>query len=184
MTPSCKRPGRAAARALLAAVLLVPAALAGCGRSNYGPSDYAKMPQREEGAADYIRNRGGKLAKKSYPQGQAWTVDLHGATIDDELFTRLKELVRITELNLSKTNLTDEQMARINDDTGSLILKLDVSNTAVSDAGLDKLTGLPILTNLNLSGTKVTAAGVDRFRKSRQSNPNVLPVGKAPLVQR
>jgi hypothetical protein len=44
----------------------------------------------------------------------------------------------------------------------------------VTDAGLDQLTKLYLISRLNLTGTKVTAAGVDRFLKNHKGHAKVL----------
>src|SRR2546430_16028974 len=44
---------------------------------------------------------------------------------------------------------------------------LDVSETSIGDAGLEKLRALAGLRGLYLTGSHVTAAGVEAFRKER-----------------
>jgi hypothetical protein len=58
------------------------------------------------------------------------------------------------------------------------IMMLDLSHTAVTDATLDKLSDAPSLGQLNVTGTKVTPAGVARFKRARQDNPQVHPLAK------
>ena len=49
-------------------------------------------------------------------------------------------------------------------------VRLDLSNTAVTDAGLEKLVNVPLLLNLRLAGTRVTPAGVERFKTQHLAN--------------
>jgi hypothetical protein len=163
--------------AVLALALLVTA---GCKRRD--TTNYLELEkQRQEQAGASAEGLGIKVVRKSYPQGQAWAVDLSGKQVTDATFDMLKKFDHITELNLSKTNITDAQMARVNA-VGGVLLKLDLSNTAVSDSGLEQLKSLLLLTQLNLSGTKVTPAGVAAFKQNRAKDPRVLPIGKSPLV--
>ncbi len=164
-------------RALLALALLLTA---GCKRrdiTNY----QALEKQRQEQAGAEAQGMGIKAVRKSYPQGQAWVIDLSGKQLTDATFDQLKKFDHISELNLSKTNITDAQMARVNE-IGAVLLKLDLSDTAVSDAGLEQLKSPLVLTQLNLTGTKVTPAGVAAFKQSRTKDPKVLPIGRSPLV--
>jgi hypothetical protein len=157
-------------------VLFLLAFVPGC--KGDGLSDYERMKKKQEGAAAALRKAGAKVTEVRYPQGDAWAIGLSGRTINDELLGRLKELGRIAELDLSKSTVTDDQLAKVNEvEIGSLLVKLDLSHTAVTDAGLDKLTNLLVLGNLNLTGTKATPAGVERFRKRRQEDPKILVKG-------
>ena len=54
-----------------------------------------------------------------------------------------------------------------------LCLNIDLSNTAITDAGFQKLETLRFLNNLNLTGTKVSRAAVDAFKKKRAGDTNV-----------
>jgi hypothetical protein len=47
------------------------------------------------------------------------------------------------------------------------LAELDLSETVISDAGLEKLQAAPALRHLNLRGTRITAAGVEAFRRAR-----------------
>src|SRR5947209_962728 len=134
--------GVAWASALAAATIL-----AGC-RRNQGPSDYERVVQarqaEEQSREDVVASLRGqrfKLEKKRYPQGEAWAVDLTGAIVTDDLVAQLKKLGHISELNLSKSTVTDESLATMNQvKLFTYCLKLDLSQTAVTDAGLDALT--------------------------------------------
>lgn len=64
----------------------------------------------------------------------------------------------VAQLDLSKTAVTDAGLAPISD-LGRLV-KLDLSQTSVSDEGLKALGGLKELRYLNLYGTQVSDAGL------------------------
>src|SRR5262249_59111150 len=97
---------------------------------------------------------------------------------------QVKKLGNIGELNLSKSTLSDDHMALFQElGLGTLVNKLDLSHTAVSDAGFEKLDNLRLLGELNLTGTKVTPAAVERFRQKRQSDARILPAFRNPKIQ-
>jgi len=176
------RSSSAPARAALLVALGAAVVLSGCGGS--GVSEAERQKKVQEQALDAIGRSGAKATLKKYPQGDAYAVDLSGAKIDDGVLAGVKQLGRISELDLSKSTVTDDHLERINDPgVASLLLKLDLSQTAVTDAGLDKLTNLLFLTDLNLKGTKVTAAAVERFKKARQSDSRIMPMFKSPKVR-
>jgi hypothetical protein len=166
--------------AVLALALLLTA---GCKRrddTNY----YELEQQKQQQAAATAEGAGIKAVRKTYPQGQAWAVNLSGKQVTDATFASLKNLDHISELDLSNTNVTDAQMAQVNE-IGGLLLKLDLSKTGVTDAGLERLKDLLVLTDLNLAGTKVTLAEVAAFKKSRAQDPRIrnLRVGVSPTVR-
>jgi hypothetical protein len=159
-------------------------ALPGCRGGDGGANDYQQKMKTKEDAASALKAMGAKLSEAVYPQGRSWVIDLSGLQISEETFDYLKSMGYITELNLSKTNVTDTHMARVNEmGIGNLLLKLDLSSTAVGDAGLSKLDGLFLLSSLNLSGTKVTPAGVERFRTARAGNSKIDPRFKSPSIK-
>ena len=60
------------------------------------------------------------------------------AKITNDVFNHLKTLKRVTELDVSKSSITDEQVAKLSEqDVGTMLVKLDLSNTAVTDAGVE-----------------------------------------------
>jgi hypothetical protein len=156
-------------------------AVTGCQRGG-GLSDYERMQQAKQEAeqakqdvVSSLKEQGIKLEKRRYPQGEAWVVDLKGANVTDDLLTQLSKLVYVSELNLSKSTITDAHLTKMNElKLLRYCLKLDLSQTAVTDTGLDSLTfTLGGLSDLYLAGTKVTPAAVERLKKRRQDDQYV-----------
>jgi hypothetical protein len=151
--------------ALRSATAVALVAALGCGEAN-GPSDYDKMVASHKGAADALTQAGAKVQKKQYPVGEAWVVDLRGLTITDDLLRRVKDLGNVAELDLSRSTVTDDQLGLIKElGLYVLLTRLDLSHTAVTDAGLDRLDGFIFLANLDLTGTKVSRAAADRLKQ-------------------
>jgi hypothetical protein len=151
-------------------------------QKNGGLSDYERYQQAKQEAEQSkqdvvgsLKGQGIKLEKKRYPQGEAWAIDLKGSNVTDDLLAQLHKLGYISELNLSKTTVTDAHLAKMNElRLLTYCLKLDLSNTAVTDAGLDSLTNtLGALSDLNLAGTKATPAAADRLKQRRQADARV-----------
>jgi hypothetical protein len=162
---------------LLLLSLLV--ALPGCGENrNRRNIDYETEEKQKEERLSSLRDQGATIAQKNYPLfGMGYAVKLSGAQITDDTFQKLKELQRVTELDLSKSSITDGQMDQLNEVASTLIM-LDLSKTAVTDVGLEKLTNLIICLNLNLAGTKVTPARVEQFKKERLAHRPASVKGK------
>lgn len=109
-------------------------------------------------------------------------LNLNGTEISDETIPQLKQLNRLTHLNLAHTQITDaglQQLAdsgnleylsltgtRINDDSlrylrGLTNLKrLDLMHTSITDAGLKSLEELRKLRLIGFSGTRITDRGI------------------------
>jgi hypothetical protein len=156
-----------------AALFFVLAMLAtlGCGPKD-GLSDFERAQQKKDSAEEAIRKMGGEVTRGRYFQWEGIAIKLKGAQVTDDPVRCLKTLGRVAELDLSRSSITDDQLAKLNEqDVGTVILKLDLSQTAVTDAGLEKLTDLYVLQNLKLVGTKVTQAGAERFKQQRAANP-------------
>jgi hypothetical protein len=151
-------------------------AVLGCNSAEEAYRQVKEQAKVQADAVTALRELGGKLEEKAYLRNhKAWTVDLSGITLSDQTLARLKQIGHITELNLSKTNVTDAQMEIINDpEFSAVILKLDLSDTGITDAGLAKLTNLHALGDLKLTGTQVTAEGVERFRQARAGRKGPL----------
>lgn len=160
---------------LLTLLLLV--ALAGCGGTNRKVT-YEQVEKEKEDRMSSLREQGATIARKNYPLfGMGYAVKLSGAQIADETVQKLKELQRVTELDLSKSSIADAQMDQLNELATSLV-RLDLSDTAITDAGLEKLTNLNVCLDLNLAGTKVTPAAAERFKKERLAHRPAAAKGK------
>jgi hypothetical protein len=157
--------------------------LAGCGPKD-GLSDNERRMLAIQSGAEGLKSQGAKVEERHYPQGSGWSVSLSGMTISDDLLRQVKQLGNVTELDLSKSTITDDQMGLINElGLATLALKLDLSHAAVTDAGFEKLDNLKLLSQLNLTGTKVTPAAVERFKKKRKDDPRILPLFKNPTIR-
>jgi hypothetical protein len=173
---------RPAAASTLSAVLavMVPA---GCSMKEEGKS-FQELNQSKDDAMAALKQKGAKFTEESYPQyakEKTWAIDLSGQQVTDDVFELMKKVGYITNLNLSKTNVGDAQMDRLNEQgIGKYLVKLDLSNTAVTDAGLAKLDSLYVIRYMNLSNTKVTQTGVTQFKNARASNPQVPEKFKSP----
>jgi hypothetical protein len=75
--------------------------------------------------------------------------------------TYLKELPNLKVLSLSNTQVSDAGLEQLKRLANLKILWLD--NTQVSDAGLEHLEGLTNLERLSLRNTQVSAAGLERL---------------------
>lgn len=156
-----------------AAAALVAAALSGCSASA-GKSDYEKMAETKQAAAAALAGSGAKVQEKQYLIGRGYVVDLHGLTITDDLLREVKKLGNIAELDLNRSTVTDDHL-RLMHELGlhALLTRLDLSRTAVTSAGLEHLNGCLFLSELNLTGTKVTSPAVGQFKKAREADPRV-----------
>jgi hypothetical protein len=160
-------------------LLLLAVNLAGCGSGSgmtdaerVKQSDFHRIQMTQTEAVNQLKQSGGDVAEKRYPLGDAWSVKLVGASVTDATFDQLQTLGRIAELDLSKSNLTDEHMPRLAEVAG-VCFRLNLSGTAVTDKGLEALADLPFLMELDVRGTKVTSAAAAQFKSARQANPKV-----------
>jgi hypothetical protein len=164
-----------------AKLILVAGLLVGCGE------DAVQLHQRyiesQQQAVETIKAAGGDANKKQYPLGEGWVVKLSGVTLNDELFQSLKTLERVSELDLSKSTLTDADMPRVME-VGGVLFKLNLSNTAVTDASIAPLADAVLLAELDVTGTKVTPAAISQLTTKRRSDPKIMPQFKATKVKR
>jgi hypothetical protein len=166
-TAVVRRPGGSRMGVLLAVVFL--AALSGCKRETISLAEREKM--QETDFVSSLQKQGGTVKEKDYPPyGTGYVVNLSGARLTDDTFKDLKGLKRLADLDLSKSSIRDDQMEQLNE-VANLLVNLNLSDTAVTDAGLAKLTHTYVLFNLNLVGTKATPAGVAHFQKLRLDSP-------------
>jgi hypothetical protein len=145
--------------------LLLLAALPGC--KGDGLSELQRAMKKEQDCANALRQQGGTVEEKKYPPfGEGYVVNLSGAQITDDTFKNLACLKRVAELNLGRSSITDAQMGQLND-VPCYLVRLDLSHTAVTDAGLDKMNHLYVLLYLNLAGTRITPEAVKRLQERR-----------------
>lgn len=144
--------------------------LSGCGPGE-GVGALQRAKQEQEDAQAAIVTKGGNAIRRNYGRGEGWAVDLSSAAVDDDTLAQLDELQTITELNLSGAAITDEQMKSLasRPATGPL-LKLDISNTPVTDAGLLAFAELPLIFQITVTGSKVSPAGIESFRQKHPRN--------------
>ncbi len=107
---------------------------------------------------DQIKTLGGKVATDPADKTLAAKVSLDGSDCDDVDMQIVGKCRRLRELNLSRTQVTDEGLKQL---AGMAKLQvLDLSDTAITDAGIGHLKGLPALARLLLAKTKITDAGL------------------------
>lgn len=160
-------------RLFVGSVLVLGFVALGCTKYD-GISDADRVLMEQQKGVDGLVAQGGKAQRKSSPVGNAWFVHLDGTTVTGETIDHLKQVDKIAELRLNRSTITDDQIATMRSQTFfDGILVLDLSNTAVTDATLDKLSDMRVLGQLTVTGTKVTPAGVARFKRARQDNPQV-----------
>jgi hypothetical protein len=154
-----------------------------CSKPYDGVSDYDRAQMKQKEGIDAIIAQGGKAEPKNHGLGDGWAIHLPGQTITDETINTLKQVEKIAELNLSKSTVTDAQiMAMCDQKLFSSLVALNVSNTGVTDAVLDKLSEVQFLAQINVTGSKITAAGLQRFRDARKNNPRIPDVTKNPKI--
>jgi hypothetical protein len=116
-----------------------------------------------------------------------WLIQLPGADISDDLIAKMIEHTRdqaVFQLNFSGSKITDAQLAAL--DVGKVLQKtveLDLSNTAITDAGLDKLQNFYCITELKLKGSSATKAAATRMGERKIASPiTPAPFKKQPNV--
>lgn len=155
----------------------------GCGPDPNGPGSYQAVMNAQTEVQEHLKSQGVEFEQKQYPPyGSAWVVDLSGKPLTPELWTALKGLGTISELNLSGTTFGDADVPTLNELSGFLI-NLNASGTALTDQGLAQLDA-PHLRQLDVSNTKVTAEGVSSFQKARKQNPKITQGFKNVQVKR
>jgi hypothetical protein len=163
----------------------------GCGMG-YGTSEYEQWRNKKENFADLVKQMGGTAEEKYFnmfgQQGMAWIIDLSGAKYTPEQFEEFMESLPamgyIAGMNFSGTPITDEHLRRIGEGKfGRTCMNLDLSNTAITDAGIDGMTNFNCLNTVNLKGTSVTKAAADRLKKRQFDNKEVPIPFKKPTVE-
>lgn len=164
---------------------------AGCGGYT-GPSDYQKLKMQEQGFSGVIAAAGGTAKKEGGSmngfQMTGWQIDLAGGEVTDEIIDAIIEVGQFDPvflLNFSGTSITDDQLVKL--DTNRILQKtieLDLSNTSITDAGLDRLSNYYCITKLNLKGSKATRAGAKRLGDRMIADPiTPMPFKKQPQLE-
>ncbi|HEX5175753.1 MAG TPA: hypothetical protein VFV83_01925 [Chthoniobacteraceae bacterium] len=91
------------------------------------------------------------------------TVRLPAGKQEPRIFTLLKDVMNLQELDLAGVQLTDADLAQLAGLTNLRVLHLE--KTPTTDAMLKHLKGLKNLTYLNLYGTQVTDAGLPELKE-------------------
>ena len=109
-----------------------------------------------------------KLAVDARPiaAGINWrsaSVRAAGGKADPKIFTLLKDVANLQELDLAGAQITDADLAQLAGLTNLRVLHLE--KTPTTDAMLVHLKGLKNLTYLNLYGTQVTDAGLPQLKE-------------------
>jgi hypothetical protein len=85
--------------------------------------------------------------------------------VDDRMVQSLAPAVQLKELWARNTKLTDRSLRQLS--TFPKLQVLKISGTDVGDAGLRHLSESPSLEQLSVRWTRVTAFGIDAFRRER-----------------
>jgi hypothetical protein len=173
------------------AFCLLLTGLIGCGSGYSGPSEYELYQKKRMGFVETIQSLGGtaEYGEKSMHgfKMNGWLIQLPGADISDDLIAKMIEHTRdqaVFQLNFSGSKITDAQLAAL--DVGKVLQKtveLDLSNTAITDAGLDKLQNFYCITELKLKGSSATKAAATRMGERKIASPiTPAPFKKQPNV--
>ncbi|HVJ68283.1 MAG TPA: hypothetical protein VM510_09885 [Caulifigura sp.] len=178
---------RLLSRSLGFALLVSIGTAPGC--SSYSAvSEYEQLQQMKKSFGELVAAAGGSAEEKSFAvggqSGKAWVLKLPGGKISDELIEEFGKLTYVAELDLSKSNITDAQLLKLDElKVCKTVMDLNLSDTAISDASFAKLKNLHCLAKANLKGTKVTSKGIDEFRKAYLAHPNTVAIFKKPKFE-
>lgn len=102
------------------------------------------------------------LGGKQRTDSGLWSVQ-----VDDDMIDAISSLANLRDLRLAALPVTNSHVQRLAKQTTGLA-RLDLSGcTQITDAALDQLVEIKGLTWLNVSGTKVSVEGLQRFRQIR-----------------
>jgi Leucine-rich repeat (LRR) protein len=102
------------------------------------------------------------LGGKQRTDSGLWSVQ-----VDDELIDAVSSLESLRDLRLASLPVTNAHVQRLAKHT-TAIMRIDLSGCAqITDAALDTLAEVKSLTWLNVSGTKVSAEALQKFKQSR-----------------
>lgn len=135
-----------------------------------GLEDYQKKILSGE---QTLKEQGATLKQRTFAMNQtAWSVDLSGKEIKPEMFEALQKLEAVGELILKESKITDDQLQSLAKLSPLYIINL--SNTGITDSGMKHLTQNSI-SELDVTGTRVTADAVTALRKRYSTDPGINP---------
>lgn len=143
----------------LSAVLFVASAFAADPKPDAGPAP----GEAETKAVAELAKLG--VDARPIAAGLNWraaTVRVSGGKPDPKVFTLLKDVANLQELNLAGVQLSDGDLAQLAGLTNLRVLHLE--KTPTTDAMLAHLKGMKNLTYLNVYGTQVTDAGLAHLK--------------------
>ena len=176
----------------LCCCFLLVAIEGGC--SSYsGKSEYEQFKEKQSSLVDPIVAAGGTAKKEGRAlsavpgamQGDGWFIDLHGATITDEVIDSIIKIRKddgmVFDLNLNGSTITDAQLAKLAEGNvlGTVFI-LNLGGTGITDAGLDKIENVFCMMELILSNSKATMAGAKRLGERKVKNPQTPKVFQTP----
>jgi Leucine-rich repeat (LRR) protein len=129
------------------------------------PDTHISPSPRHLAAIAEIERLGGEVSL--YPHPAVAVEFFHTPPHDDVTDAVLTHVVQLADLrkwvclDLSETAITDAGLKQLKEVTN--LLELDLSHTQITDAGLMHVKGLPDLTRLSLRGTDVTDAGLEHL---------------------
>lgn len=158
-----------------------------CGCSSYpAVSEFEQQELKKKEFLEQVVAVNGTATEKEFSlfnkKGPAWVIKLPGAKITDELVALIPSIGNIAELDLSNSTITDEQLLKLDSEkAGRYVLTLDLSGTPISDSGFGGLKNFYVMQKATLKGSKVTSAGVDRFKSTYNANADVPGIVKKGL---
>jgi len=137
-------------------------------------NQFASIQKANEEAEAAIRSLG-KLDRKNYGAlGSGWSVKLPKAQFDEKLIEHLARLDRVTEFHVPGAAITDAQMQQVlTSSIGVFFNDVDVSDTGLSDAGVEALPNCKWLQKVNIKGTKISDSFLNDMKKKRRDNIEV-----------
>lgn len=134
-------------------------------------SDSERIKAANDAAVAAIEKAGGKVEKKKTAYGDAFSVDLSGKQLSDELIEHINTLKVVSRLNLSKSSVKDSHLGKL---TICTFNKVDLSQTDVTNQGILKFAECGVLREINVTGSKVTNEGIKAFQKARNKHSRLL----------
>jgi hypothetical protein len=106
---------------------------------------------------------GKPLPRVETVDGNVIGLRLDGMTLAPDDFRLLGQLTMLRRLSLTKTNITDKDLASLS--TLARLEALMLNNTEVSDKAVDELIRLPALRTCCLGSVRITPAGIAKLKE-------------------